>query len=146
GLRAAVPDRDRPRMRGGAHVPDRGPAREADVARARRVGRRPLRVRREDARGSAVGGGPAASRRGPAAGRAVTERLAPERPFPPYAFVSPHRPHPRTDPRGHSFGAPETPAPPLNPAEWRRSRDYLHAIDLFNHGYYWEAHEAWEAL
>ncbi|MBI1348759.1 DUF309 domain-containing protein [bacterium] len=23
---------------------------------------------------------------------------------------------------------------------------HRHAIDLFNHGYYWEAHEAWEAL
>ncbi len=22
----------------------------------------------------------------------------------------------------------------------------MHAIDLFNHGFYWEAHEAWEAL
>jgi len=23
---------------------------------------------------------------------------------------------------------------------------HRHAIDLFNHGYYWEAHEAWEGL
>jgi Domain of unknown function (DUF309) len=21
-----------------------------------------------------------------------------------------------------------------------------HGLDLFNHGYYWEAHEAWESL
>jgi Domain of unknown function (DUF309) len=27
-----------------------------------------------------------------------------------------------------------------------RSREYLHGIDLFNHGFYWGAHEAWEGL
>jgi hypothetical protein len=50
------------------------------------------------------------------------------------------------DPDGHSFGAafeiPESP----NPQEWRACRDYLYGIDLFNHGFYWEAHEAWEGL
>lgn len=29
---------------------------------------------------------------------------------------------------------------------WQNSTDYLHGIDLFNHGYFWEAHEAWEGL
>jgi hypothetical protein len=29
---------------------------------------------------------------------------------------------------------------------WSESREYLYAIDLFNHGYYWEAHEVWEGL
>ena len=29
---------------------------------------------------------------------------------------------------------------------WRESPDYLYGVDLFNHGYYWEAHEAWEGL
>lgn len=24
--------------------------------------------------------------------------------------------------------------------------EFLYAVDLFNHGYYWEAHEAWEGL
>lgn len=28
----------------------------------------------------------------------------------------------------------------------RKHADYLWGIDLFNHGYYWEAHEAWEGL
>ena len=28
----------------------------------------------------------------------------------------------------------------------RESTVYCFGIDLFNHGYYWEAHEAWEAL
>lgn len=29
---------------------------------------------------------------------------------------------------------------------WREHPGYLHGIDLFNHGCYWEAHEAWEDL
>tara|TARA_B100001142_G_C14171817_1_gene592529 strand:+ start:193 stop:612 length:420 start_codon:yes stop_codon:yes gene_type:complete len=29
---------------------------------------------------------------------------------------------------------------------WREHSGYLHGIDLFNHGCYWEAHEAWEDL
>ena len=73
-------------------------------------------------------------------------RLLPGRPFPPYAYVPGHTPHPTRDPDGHSFGAafeiPESP----NPQEWRACRDYLYGIDLFNHGFYWEAHEAWEGL
>jgi predicted metal-dependent hydrolase len=35
---------------------------------------------------------------------------------------------------------------PLDPDRWEACEDYLFGIDLFNHGYYWEAHEAWEAL
>lgn len=35
---------------------------------------------------------------------------------------------------------------PLSPEDWRRSEPYLYGIDLFNHGYYWEAHESWESL
>jgi predicted metal-dependent hydrolase len=29
---------------------------------------------------------------------------------------------------------------------WQTSEDYLHAIDLFNEGYWWEAHEVLEEL
>lgn len=73
-------------------------------------------------------------------------RLVPARPFPPYAYHPGRTPHPTRDPGGHSYGAhPETPAPP-NPEDWRACGDYLYGIDLFNHGYYWEAHEAWEGL
>ena len=73
-------------------------------------------------------------------------RFAPRRPFPPYAYLGPPQAHPRNDPRGHAFGAPDAPPPPLDPDRWRKSEDYLYGIDLFNHGYYWEAHEAWEGL
>jgi hypothetical protein len=34
----------------------------------------------------------------------------------------------------------------VEPAVWRDCQAFLHGVDLFNHGYYWEAHEAWEGL
>src|SRR5438132_6902310 len=73
-------------------------------------------------------------------------RLAPERALPPYAYVPGRSPHPVSDPAGHSRGqAPQKP-PPLDTARWSQSPTYLYGCDLFNHGYYWEAHEAWESL
>lgn len=72
-------------------------------------------------------------------------RYAPELPLPPYAYVPGKLPHPISDPRGHSYG--QAAAPSLAPSEpWSESRAYRFGIDLFNHGYYWEAHEAWEAV
>jgi hypothetical protein len=38
----------------------------------------------------------------------------------------------------------EEPWEPATP--WHTDIRYLHAADLFDHRYYWEAHEAWEAL
>jgi hypothetical protein len=35
---------------------------------------------------------------------------------------------------------------PLNDDAWQESGEYRYGIDLFNHGFYWEAHEAWESL
>ena len=73
-------------------------------------------------------------------------RYQPGRTFPPYAFLPGRDPHPTRDSRGHSFGR-EEPAPPwLPPARWRENADYLWGIDLYNHGFLWEAHEAWEGL
>jgi hypothetical protein len=67
-------------------------------------------------------------------------------PLPPYSYVPGFTPHPVSDPSGHMFGqAPEPPAPPAAD-EWQASEAYRYGIDLFNHGYYWEAHEAWESL
>jgi predicted metal-dependent hydrolase len=34
----------------------------------------------------------------------------------------------------------------LSPTAWQECEEYLFGIDLFNHGYYWEAHESWEAV
>ncbi len=73
-------------------------------------------------------------------------RFLPDEPFPAYAYTPGRDPHPVRDPRGHSHGlAHPAPAAP-DPARWWDSRDYLRGIDLFNAGYYWEAHEAWEGL
>ena len=73
-------------------------------------------------------------------------RYAPQAPFPPYAYVPGRHPHPVTHPLGHSYGLPTVTAAPLDPAQPEHSGDFLFAIDLFNAGYYWEAHESWERL
>jgi predicted metal-dependent hydrolase len=51
-----------------------------------------------------------------------------------------------TDPLGHSYGQEPHVATPLDPARWEQSREFCHAVRLFDAGYYWEAHEVWEAL
>lgn len=67
-------------------------------------------------------------------------------PLPPYSYVPGYNPHPVSDPKGHMHGhTHETPSP-LVPSNWNLCKEYLHGIDLFNHGFYWEAHEAWESL
>lgn len=89
-------------------------------------------------------------------------RYAPEIPLPSYAYIPGHGlPHPVNDPDGHSFGQAPTCTPlqpdalaelPAEPASRRRSLAaflavyprWLHALDLFNEGFSWEAHEAWE--
>ena len=73
-------------------------------------------------------------------------RLVPELPLPPYSYVPGRWPHPHSDPAGHWFGKPIERSAPLDPDHWEQSRAYRYGIDLFNHGYYWEAHEVWEGL
>jgi hypothetical protein len=73
-------------------------------------------------------------------------RLVPDRPLPPYAYVSGRFPHPVSDPAGHSYGKPAEPPPAPDPERWQECWTYLYGLDLFNHGYFWEAHEAWEGL
>ena len=74
------------------------------------------------------------------------KRYAPDLPFPPYAHQPGQTPHPRTHPEGHSYSASEYAGPSLSEQTWPECSAYLHGVDLFNHGYYWEAHEAWEGL
>src|SRR4051812_27715407 len=73
-------------------------------------------------------------------------RYCPQRPLPPYGYVPGLAPHPTSDPRGHSFGQHEPRPTPLSESIFRDNAPYLSAIDLFNHGYYWEAHEAGDSL
>jgi hypothetical protein len=73
-------------------------------------------------------------------------RWLPDQSLPAYSYVPGLFPHPLSDPRGHSFALkPQRPDPP-DPDQWALCRPYLYGIDLFNHGYYWEAHEVWEGL
>ena len=76
----------------------------------------------------------------------IPPRYLPQRPFPAYSYVPGQWPHPISDPRGHSFGHRDSAAAALNPNQWQDSVEYLWGLDLFNHGYYWEAHESWEAV
>ncbi|MEX2171880.1 MAG: DUF309 domain-containing protein [Pirellulales bacterium] len=73
-------------------------------------------------------------------------RLLPLRQLPPYSYVSGRFPHPNRDPRGHSYAEPAPQVGKVRPEEWRQCETYLWGIDLFNYGYYWESHEAWEAV
>jgi hypothetical protein len=71
-------------------------------------------------------------------------RHAPDRPFPRYAYLPGRDPHPVRHPDGHSYGADEERGVWLDPERWRENELYLWGVDLYNHGYLWEAHEAWE--
>ncbi|MEQ8230238.1 MAG: DUF309 domain-containing protein [Gammaproteobacteria bacterium] len=55
-------------------------------------------------------------------------------------------PHPTRDPQGHSYGARGENVGTFEPGSWARNECFLFAVDLLNHGYWWEAHEALEAL
>ena len=70
-------------------------------------------------------------------------RWLPQESLPPYAYLPGKNPHPVRDPTGHSYHVEPIPVA----AEASLSSDaFLWGLDLFNHGYYWEAHEAWEGL
>jgi hypothetical protein len=61
--------------------------------------------------------------------------------LPPYRFVPGESPRP-----GPAADAPPPPGKGWNPADWRAIEGWLWAVDLFNHGYWWESHEALEEL
>jgi len=73
-------------------------------------------------------------------------RLQPDVAWPAYTYVPGRAPHPVHHPAGHSAGKGHCLPMPLDPDQPRASPTWLLALDLFNHGFYWEAHEAWESL
>ena len=74
-------------------------------------------------------------------------RLLPTADLPAYTYVpGTETPHPIRDPRGHSYQKKNRHMKPLDPDAWADNRHFLLAIDYFNHGYYWEAHEEWDRL
>jgi hypothetical protein len=65
--------------------------------------------------------------------------------LPPYRFVPGETPRPARDSaadRRDEWSAESS----WRPEEWRELDPWLWAIDLFNHGYWWECHEVLEAL
>ena len=74
-------------------------------------------------------------------------RLLPAAILPTYTYVpGTTTPHPIRSPEGHSFGRKGRTPTALTPERWQENRNFLLAIDLFNYGYYWEAHEEWDRL
>ena len=69
-----------------------------------------------------------------------------EIPFPSYRFVPGKAPHPTRDPDGHSYNKPPEQLESFKSEDWQSCEEYLYGIDLFNHEYWWEAHEALEAV
>jgi len=69
-----------------------------------------------------------------------------DRTFPSYRFVPGKAPHPTRDPEGHSYNKAAERLEPFEVDQWQHCDEYLYGIDLFNHGYWWEAHEALEAV
>lgn len=66
--------------------------------------------------------------------------------FPAYRYIPGENPHPTRDPDGHSYGE-LIPEPVMFSLEqWQESEEYLYGVDCFNHGYWWEAHEAFESI
>jgi len=68
-------------------------------------------------------------------------------PLPPYTYVPGGPwPHPTHSRDGHSWGRQQAAALAILADRWQSSPAYLHGVELFNAGFYWEAHESWELL
>jgi len=61
-------------------------------------------------------------------------------PLPPYTYVPNVVPHPISDADGHMYRVADT------YKQWTDERVFGWGVHLFDAGYYWEAHEAWEHL
>ena len=75
-------------------------------------------------------------------------RRVEDRDLPPYRFVPGLNPHPFRHPDGHMFTDGSSPGENERDetTDWRHDTQYLYAADLFDHRYFWEAHEQWEVL
>jgi hypothetical protein len=69
-----------------------------------------------------------------------------KRPLPPYRFAKHESPHPTQHPDGHFRGKKSFACLEFDGSNWRDCEGYLFALDLFNHGYFWECHEVLEDL
>lgn len=62
-------------------------------------------------------------------------------PMPAYRHLPFKTPHPYMDEGGHSYGQELPKVSGFNEQNWSSCDTYLQSIDLFNQGYWWEAHE-----
>ncbi len=69
-----------------------------------------------------------------------------DRPFPSYRYIPKKLPHPTRDPNGHSYNKPLEKLTLFENKQWQTCKVYLYGIDLFNYGYWWEAHETLERV
>lgn len=76
--------------------------------------------------------------------RAPLPRYRPRVALPPYAYVPGRAPHPIKGVGGHSREREPFCDPPLDDSNWSRHTGFLFGLDLFNRGFFWEAHEVWE--
>jgi hypothetical protein len=65
--------------------------------------------------------------------------------LPTYSYV-PGGPWPHPGREAERLNTPKPVAIAIEDDDWSRSPLYLRGVALFNGGYYWEAHEAWEYL
>lgn len=75
----------------------------------------------------------------------MKKRYHPERDFPSYIFVPGENPHPKKT-GGHMEGEDDPVTDPLDPARPFESDFLRYSLDLYNHGYFWEAHVYLESL
>jgi len=73
------------------------------------------------------------------------KRYYPNREFPPYSFIPTKNLNPNRV-GGYREGISDPISIPINKDNFLNHKDYLFAIDLINHGYYWESHVYFEAI
>lgn len=74
------------------------------------------------------------------------ERIMADSEFPHYTFIPGLTVHPEKEPGGHSYAKVCSDSMLYSESNWQSSESYRYGFDLFNFGYYWEAHESWEEI
>ena len=73
------------------------------------------------------------------------KRYCPNREFPPYPFIPTQNLNPNRV-GGYREGIPDPISIKIEKYNYNNHEDYLFAVDLINHGYYWESHVYFEAI
>lgn len=68
-------------------------------------------------------------------------RYCPHLPLPDYRYIPGQMPK-----NEHRGDIPKIKIENLPPEKWRENEAYLYGLDLFNHHFFYEAHEVWEEI